>query len=338
MIVYIISFTQNGDKLNDKIKSSLKQYDIKAYPWREKRASLYEWTDRAFKEADAIIFIGAAGIAVRATAPFIENKVKDPAVVVCDELGKYAIPILSGHIGGANELAAKLGEIIGAVPVITTATDINDVWAVDTWAVKKGFKIHNIDAVKYISSALLQNKKVGLISDVTVDKGELPLTIEDGNTSTECGIVISPFVRNVYKHTLNIIPKCIAIGVGSRKNASENAVIELFNKIINENNIDKYAIAAAATIDIKINEPSVIKFFDFIGVKPVFYTAGQLNSVKGEFTGSDFVKRTTGVDSVCERCAAALSEGGELIIRKTAFKGVTIAMALKKDCFNVKSG
>lgn len=334
MIIYIISFTEKGDKLNSKICSRLKQHEIRAYPKGKKRASLYEWTAAAFKEGDAIIFIGAVGIAVRAVSMSIENKAKDPAVVVCDELGKYAIPILSGHIGGANELAVKLARAIGALPVITTATDINNVWAADTWAVKKGFKIHNINAVKHISSALLQGERVGLISDVTIDSGELPPLVEEGNTSTKCGIVVSPFVREVYKHTLNIIPKCIAIGVGSRKNASENALIELFNKIIKENNIDKYAIGAAATIDIKNNEPSVMSFFEYIGLKPMFFSAEQLNRVRGEFTGSDFVKQTTGTDNVCERCGAALSDGGELIVRKITLNGVTMAMALNKDCFN----
>ena len=95
---------------------------------------LSEWTAENFQKSDALIFIGAVGIAVRAIAPHCKSKATDPAVIVLDERGRFSIPILSGHLGGANDLAKKLASICGAVPVITTATDIEGVFAVDEWA------------------------------------------------------------------------------------------------------------------------------------------------------------------------------------------------------------
>ena len=98
--------------------------------------TLAGWTAQQFAAADALVFVGAAGIAVRAIAPHCQSKATDPAVVVLDECGRFAVPLLSGHLGGANDLACRLGAACGAVPVITTATDANGLFAVDEWAKK----------------------------------------------------------------------------------------------------------------------------------------------------------------------------------------------------------
>ena len=100
----------------------------------ENGVTLANWTAAQFAQSDAIVFVGAVGIAVRAIAPHCRSKATDPAVVVLDECGRFAIPLLSGHLGGANDLARRLAKACGAVPVITTATDANGVFAVDEWA------------------------------------------------------------------------------------------------------------------------------------------------------------------------------------------------------------
>lgn len=329
MKLYIISFTEKGDILNDLISSRFLNYQVYSYPKRNKRESLSIWTETAFNEGDAIIFIGAVGIAVRAISPYVKNKAEDPAVVVCDELGKYVIPILSGHIGGANALSMKIAQEIGAMPVITTATDINNVWAVDNWAVKKGFKILNIENIKYISAALLKGKKVGIVSDIFVDKKELPTNVVMNETDTECGIVLSPYVKNIYKHTLNLIPKSICIGVGSRKDSDENSLINLLNDVLSENNIDIYSIKEIATIDIKAKEKSIQKLCEYVGVNLKCFSATELNKVVGDFTKSDFVKKITGTDNVCEKSAVLLSNG-RIVVSKTIGNGVTLALAINQ--------
>ena len=123
-------------------------------------SSLAEFTSLAFAEADHIIYIGAAGIAVRAIAPHIKSKDTDPGVIVMDEKAVYVIPILSGHIGGANALALDLARELGAQAVITTATDVNGVIAIDSWATENCMKIDRIGNIKHISSAVLENRKV----------------------------------------------------------------------------------------------------------------------------------------------------------------------------------
>ena len=131
MKVSVISFTPNGDLLNKRLMGMFVQNESEHYGNSsgliKRTDTLKEWTGERFGISDALVFIGAAGIAVRAAAPFIKGKDRDSAVVVVDELGRFVIPVLSGHMGGANEIALKIAEYIGAVPVITTATDINGI-------------------------------------------------------------------------------------------------------------------------------------------------------------------------------------------------------------------
>ncbi len=330
LTVYVISFTDNGDLLNKKICRIFKNCNIKSFPHTFKRDNLKKWTENAFADADAIIFIGAAGIAVRAIASYIDRKDKDPAVVVCDELGKYAVPILSGHIGGGNDIALKIEQGTSAKAVITTATDINGVWAVDNWAVKKNFKIANIENVKYISSALLRGEQIGLFSDVEIDEN-LPKNVVPGKLGANSGIVISPYKKKVYGYTLNLIPKCLSIGVGSKKNADENALIDLFEKIFRKNKLDKYSVSNIATIDLKKNEPAILKLQEYLNVELKYFTSDELNKVYGEFSKSEFVKSTTGTDNVCEKCAVLASDFGKKIIPKSIGDGVTLSVGLRGE-------
>ena len=329
MRVYIISFTDKGDLLNKKISDLFFNYEVLSYTKKKRTETLSEFTQKAFFDGNVIIFIGAAGIAVRAISGYIKSKATDPAVVVCDELGKYTIPILSGHMGGANRITEKISKSIGSIPIITTATDINGVWAVDCWAVDNNFKIYDNENIKYISSHLLKGENVGIVSDIFIDE-KLPENVVFGNTDTECGIVVSPYIEKVYKHTLNLIPKCMGIGVGSRKNADENALIRLLKNILTENNIDEYAVCGVGTIDIKKNEKSVLKLCEYLKTEPKCFSVQELNSVEGDFSSSDFVETVTGTDNVCERCAVLISGCGNLKIKKSIGDGVTLAVALRR--------
>ena len=309
----VISFTAAGGKLNDLISGILSADSYKD------AKNIYALTGKLMKEYDALIFIGAAGIAVRAIAPYIKSKDIDPAVIVCDEMGKFVIPVLSGHIGGANRLACELAEEINAQPVITTATDINKVWAVDSWASENGFYIENIKNIKYISSALLRKESVGLDSDFKIN-GPLPENISFG--SFENGIVISPFLKKTFKNTLNIVPKCISLGIGCRKYTKLKSIEELFVK----SGISPQAVREISTVDIKKDEMALNEFADKLGVTLNFYTAPELENVEGDFSESEFVRKVAGVGNVCERAAA--KGGGKLILKKITGDGVTLAAAI----------
>lgn len=331
MKITSISFTRNGDALNLRLSELLKNDLFTRYgtsaPLRKRETSLAEWTRYAFYASDALIFIGAAGIAVRAVAPYIKSKATDPAVIVIDERGEFVIPILSGHIGGGNETARKIAGFLGARAVITTATDINGIWAVDIWAKKNGCVAANPENIKYISSALLRNERVGLESDFEI-RSALPENVILGG-SCKNGIVISlDENKKPFEKTLNIVPKILHIGVGSRKNADKDSLTELYKKIKSEYKFSDKAVKSVSTIDIKKGEASVDSLCAELGIKAVFFGAERLNEAEGTFCASEFVKRTAGTDCVCERAAAL--NGGRLIVRKTIGNGVTMAVG-KED-------
>ena len=171
MKLSIISFTQNGRVLSIKIAKLLDGMEYTLYTkykacCQEEQTvrfvtqSIGEWAKEQFEERNALLFIGACGIAVRAIAPHITDKLHDSPVLVMDEKGEYVIPILSGHVGGANELAVSLAEKIGAKPVITTATDIHNQFAIDLFAKKNGLTIVNKDGIAKVSSKVLSGKRI----------------------------------------------------------------------------------------------------------------------------------------------------------------------------------
>ena len=159
----------------------------------EGKADLRAWTALAWEASDALLFVGAAGIAVRAIAPYVASKTNDPAVVLIDEAGRFAVPLLSGHLGGANELAQTVARAAGAIPVITTATDVRGVWAVDTWARCAGLAVSNPEAIKRVSARLLSGGRVVLYSDMPIS-GQPPEGVDIASDRARADIVVSPFV------------------------------------------------------------------------------------------------------------------------------------------------
>ena len=158
----------------------------------EGKADLRAWTALAWEASDALLFVGAAGIAVRAIAPHVASKATDSAVVVIDEAGRFAVSLLSGHLGGANELAQTVARAAGAIPVITTATDVRGVWAVDTWARCAALAVSNPEAIKRVSARLLSGGRVALYSDMPIS-GQPPEGVDIASDRARADIVVSPF-------------------------------------------------------------------------------------------------------------------------------------------------
>lgn len=282
-----------------------------------------EWTGRRFIKGDALVFIGATGIAVRAIAPFLSDKQHDPAVVALDELGRFVTPLLSGHIGGANRLAREIAELTHGTAIISTATDVNGIWSPDVWASENGYTIANIEAVKTISAALLQGEVVGLDCDFPIDN-ELPENIIL-TKNAQAGIVISLEKRRIYPITLNIIPKCLTIGVGCRKGVESDLLERKITVILENHNLPIESVGRIATIDRKADEPAILDFCRKYSLVLDIYTAEELAEVRGEFDSSEMVQKTVGVDNVCER--AAVCAKSSLIVPKTTGDGVALAIA-----------
>lgn len=316
MTVRLIAFTDRGEALAARLAAALKGQSQRCnQPLR-----LAEWTRQAFESADALVFVGAAGIAVRAIAPFVRSKTTDPAVVVVDEQGTFAVPILSGHLGGANDLALEIAGILGAVPVITTATDRGDIFAVDLWARRQGCAVVNPEKIKEVSARLLSGGTIKLRSDWSI-QGQAPqgilLTQEE-----DCDVRLT--LDSGGNDALCIVPKILVLGVGCKKGTPQVAIEQAFAAL----GVQAQAVTAVCTIDLKAQEPGLLAFCRSHGLPLRTFSAQELGAVAGDFTASEFVLRTTGVDNVCER-SAVLGSGGTLFRKKTAGNGVTMALARK---------
>ena len=261
--------------------------------------TLAGWTARQFAAADALVFVGAAGIAVRAIAPHCQSKATDPAVVVLDECGRFAVPLLSGHLGGANDLARRLAAACGAVPVITTATDANGLFAVDEWAKKQNCAVWENPRIKLVSGALLAGKTVRYASPWAI-AGTPPAGVAEAEEPANADFALTLTPQG---NALHLIPRIGVLGVGCKRGTS-------------------------ASIDLKQNEPGLLEFCRSHGWPVSFYSAAQLRAVPGTFSASRFVQGVTGVDNVCER-AAVLASGGTLLLPKYAHTGVTFAAAVR---------
>ena len=293
IIIRAVYFTDNGkavvDKLNNFFYVETKPEDM----------YLSDWTKDCFDMHLPIIFIGSTGIAVRTIAPFINSKLKDSPVIVIDELGQNVIPILSGHFGGANELSRIIGKVLSANPIITTATDINNVFAVDVFAKKNGLFITDKSLIKKVSGKAL--------------KGE---SIEINQTEDE--IIIEG---------LRLIPKRLILGIGCKKGKSFEELKAFVNSFYTDEELEEN-LYAIASIDVKSEELGLVKLAEYYGVFFVTFSSEELERVSGDFEESSFVKEQVGVGNVCERSALLLAgEDGVLVKNKVAKEGMTLAAA-----------
>lgn len=339
------------------VKRDLPSWEIEchtrcsALPEISMPVSVSEKTAAVFGHADALVYFTASGIAVRAVAPCVRDKLADPAVIVIDETGKYCISLLSGHMGGANRLAEYLAELIGAEPVITTATDREKKFSVDSYARIHGLVLSGRTKAKMISVRVLEGETVRIWAEPELRFGDLPVS-EAGDSpegqeerekpahgkigaaiSSERGnadVIISWRRDPGDPDCLYLIPKAVVLGIGCRRGTPERAISDEVQEALAESGIFQEAVCRVATIDLKAHEAGLLEFAARRGLEVRTYPAEELQSVKGTFSSSEFVKKTTGTDNVCER-SAVRDAGGRLVMRKHAGHGVTCAAAVRSD-------
>ena len=347
MKLSIISFTDQGRALSEKIEEMLNERqenrlytkccacaeDVVPSSVEYVTAPLREWTKKQMQEKNALLFIGACGIAVRAIAPSITDKLQDTPVLVMDEKGKYIIPILAGHMGGANELAEYFAKLTGAEPVITTATDLNEKFAVDLFAKRNHLAIGNKEGIVKVSSKALAGKEI----TISLESGHGNLAhMPEGvrllpYPPTEPVDVLISSQETGFETAIFLKPKEYIIGMGCKKGKTVDEINDFIEKKLQELDILDTQIYALASISQKREEPGLIEWCRRKGVLFLTYTAAQLQQVKGEFHKSAFVKGQVGVDNVCERAALkACNLGGELICGKSAENGMTIAVSKRE--------
>ncbi len=261
------------------------------------------WAGRYFHSVIAFVFIGACGIAVRSVAPHLKSKLTDPAVIVIDEAGKFVVPVLSGHIGGANELARMIADTIHAQAVITTATDVNNIPAVDEWAVKNDCVIENPENIKRVSGSMLEGHSVGVA--VTSENVPAPFPV-----------------------TLWLRPRELVLGVGCHNGIHADEFEHSAIDFLAGAGVSVLSLKALASIDRRANEPALISFAEKHNIPFITFSADELNALTGKFSGSDIVRRSVGTDCVCERsCMLAAGERAVLLRSKCVYGNMTFALS-----------
>lgn len=392
----IISFTEKGAHLSLKLLDMLNEAGesaglfTKCSKYRDgsinKRlryvySSTDEWAKVQMSAKNELLFIGACGIAVRAIAPWVTNKLYDSPVLVMDEMGTYVIPILSGHVGGANEIAVKIAEMTDSIPVITTATDINGRFAVDIFAKKNYLCIENKDGIAKVSSKVLRGEKISIAieppeygiseSETKENETEKVETIKletkisatrksgsetqshhykqiryeqlrhDSRFANQIEIVDFPPSQPVdviittgncdYNADLILRPREYVLGMGCKRDKEPEKIAEYIDRTLTELGISKNQVYAVCSIDKKWDEAGFLQWSSLERIPFITYSAEELEAVEGDFEASQFVKSQVGVDNVCERAALkGCGEGGELVYRKHASDGMTIAVAKRE--------
>lgn len=346
MAIQTISFTENGIRLSKKVSEILGTEETGLFTKCScvsdeqlmsgvayVESGIVEWTKAQMEEKHTLLFIGACGIAVRAIAPGVVNKLKDSAVLVMDEMGQYVIPVLSGHVGGANELAVRISVALGALPVITTATDLNRKFAVDLFAKRNGFFIANKEGIAKVSSKVLAGKDITVWVEESwrVKENEVPAGIRLVSETEQMPDVAITSEQPKNGALLWLRPREYVLGMGCRRDKEEEKLDKFIEQQLKEKGIRKEQIYALASIDRKKDEKCFLAWTRKNDVDFLTFTAEQLEGQTGSFSRSSFVKEQVGVDNVCERAAlAGAGANGSLLYKKVAEDGMTIAIA-KRD-------
>lgn len=296
----------------------------------EKISSYSDFVKQNFNHFDSFIFIGALGICVRAIAGGIKNKYTDPAVVNIDSTGRYAISVLSGHIGGGNDLTQRVAAIIGAEPVVTTLSDNAGLWALDTLAGKYGWYTAATPAQmnKFIYT-FVNKGKVALLLEAK-DKGteEMERTCPEHVTiyydyeeiEQEYYDLIIAVTYREYDTTvpiLTFVPKVLSLGVGCRKDCNPEGVGDYIRSAMRQNGLSPHAVRSITTIELKKDEPLVARLAERFATDEIhIYKTEELAAIEVP-TPSDKVFEVTGVYSVSESCAIKDSHNGRLLMKKT---------------------
>ena len=349
--IAIIAVTENGKNTAEKIALELENVDV----FFQKRG-IKDLTGELFNKYECIIFVSACGIAVRCISPFLKSKFEDPAVLVVDDNGNNVISLLSGHIGGANEITLKIADVLNANPVITTSTDTNKKGALDVIVSKIGGYVENLrESAKLVNSYLVDDKRVGIYfdSDYESEKDSLNLSgFELIDEKTEIDEIakldalvsvtdklrcwIDEIVDKIDKHNLEkanlsyikLVPRRIALGMGCRKNTETEKMIEEFSMFSALNNIHPAAIVKTGSLIIKKDEKCMIDLSKALCAEFNLFDVDEICTCDYMFDKSEFVKKNTGVYSVAQPSAYLLS--GNVISDKYKNNGTTFAFGRMK--------
>ena len=306
-----------------------------------------------FFEFDAHLFIMASGIVVRAIAPHLKDKTADPAVMVADEAGQHVISLTSGHLGGGNAWAVKIAAAIGAEPVITTATDVNGILALDALAQRIGAVVENKHMIKKLSTCMLNEVPTALVCDrdlydacygrqhIRPDHYDAVDDFDLAKYSALC-VISEKMVdldEELLQKTLLIRPKSLVLGIGCNKGTSREEIAEAVKGVCHDHHLSLLSISKVATVAQKKDEPGLVAYAGSIGGKLISFSAETLNQVDAEGMSppSAYAEKHIGAKGVAEpaalQCAGA---GALLLVSKQKIGNVTVAIAKKASGYTAK--
>lgn len=315
---------------------------LKATPLnRECRTTVFkklsEELAEQFTRFSAHIFIFSTGIAVRMLAPLIQSKTTDPAVIVLDDRGIHAISLLSGHLGGANRLAQEIAALTNSRPVITTATDINELPSIDMLAQEKDLYIENPEAIKHVNMAFLNAETLDVYDPGNYIHPLIPKNFIQNPAKSKPGTKIACTkiactwkIMEVPRETLVLRPRILSVGIGCNRGTPLATLLEFFKEVFKGEGFSLNSVFTLATTQVKQDETGLLQLADRLGLPIKFYDKDQLNSVDTIETPSKMVEKHLGVKSVCEAAAILAAGRGQLIVAKKKTRDVTIAVAIKK--------
>jgi cobalt-precorrin 5A hydrolase len=298
-----------------------------------------------YSKVDAVVAVMASGIIIRSVAPLLESKLIDPAVVGVDAMGKFSISLLSGHLGGANDLANIVAKTINAIPVVTTATDVMGKQSVDELAKNLHLIIENPDSLVAVNSAIVNGDRVvlvlvaspkipanavGTFEVKTAQTGEEALEIISGY---DAGIVIThdPLgVASFTKPFTILKTRNVVVGLGARKEAPADAIITAVDSALEKVHVPLSRVYRFATVDIKRDSQPMLDAVVKLGAPLEFLSVEALRSVNyGDLSpDSAMVQEKIGIGGVCERAALLVAgNNSKLILKKMKLNGVTVAIA-----------
>jgi len=278
---------------------------------------------QCWQEYDNLICIMATGIVVRTLAPLLTDKRRDPAVVVCDERGRFAISLLSGHLGGGNALAEQVAGLLAGQAVITTASDVLGRTALDLWAADLGLAVADQRSLTRVMGKLVNQGAVSLYSDYPLP--ELPADIERQEQAETADLVITSRT-DVQTVGAVLHPQALIAGIGCNRNTPAAEIEQALQECCAEHNLALPSVRSLASIDLKDDEPGLLDFAGSRGYRVDFYSRDQLNGVDGVAT-SAVVFKATGAKGVAEPAAVLAAGGGRLLVRKMKWANVTVAIA-----------
>ena len=304
--------------------------------------NLSEIVAHQFQRYTGHVFLMSTGIVVRVIAPLIKDKTVDPAVVVVDDQAHFAVSLLSGHLGGANALAREIADIVGADPVITTATDVNRLPAIDVLARELNLSIENPAAIKTVNMALLNGDRIRIYDPDGFLAGRLPNTeawspgdpfksdSQDAGESLvgeNAGIYLDDIAIDLPANILVLRPASLTAGIGCNRNTVMNEMKALLQQVLADHHLAPASLKALASIDLKSDEGGLRSLSENLGLPLVFFSRRELNQVKEIENPSNVVEKHVGVKSVCEAAAILAADNGALIVPKQITANVTVAIA-----------